>query len=122
MTSRPDGHDLPATLQALLGARVEEGGDGHLLWTGPMDRTCPYIKVQRTRYAVRRLILQEAWGRGLQGEVAASCGTARCVAPAHLLDEVGRRNTAALDVMLRALDQAMPALLQRAAATRAVAA
>ncbi|MFJ3793949.1 hypothetical protein [Kitasatospora sp. NPDC090091] len=120
---RPEpGSPLPATLRDLLANRTTATDDGHLIWTGPMDRTCPYIKAGRTRYAVRRLVLQEHWGRGLFGDVTTSCRIERCIAPDHLLDEVGRHNHDALDVMLAALDQAMPALLAREAAHRAVAA
>lgn len=100
---------LPDALLPLLADRVESTGD-HLLWTGPMDSTSPMVKTNGHRYRVRRLILAQVLGRTLVGEATASCAERRCVAPRHLLDEVGRRNTAALDLVLADLDQAMPAL------------
>lgn len=103
---------MTADLLRAIADRTQPAGD-HQLWTGPLDRTVPYIKANRRRLPVRRIVLGDALGREPIGEARATCDQPLCVAPGHLMDEVGRNNTAALEQILTALDQYMPALLAR---------
>jgi hypothetical protein len=108
-------HAIPEALTDLLAPNIVER-DGHLYWTGPVDRATPRIRLaDRRQVLVRRLILQHLWGREPIGPVRPACREELCVAPEHLADDVARRNTAAARLIIRSIEQAMPALLAREA-------
>lgn len=101
-------HPAPTHIQNLYNRTVPTP-EGHLIWGGPFDRSAPYAKLAGHKRPVRALLLQDRLGRPTIGDVTASCGIFACVAPDHALDRIGRHNTAALERMLNALDDAPPA-------------
>lgn len=80
-----DGLDN-AGLMARIRAKLADGPDGCLLWTGYIQLSYPQIRLTgggRT-WQVRRLLLAET-GTVVpkRSEVHNTCGNPRCVAPAH---------------------------------------
>jgi hypothetical protein len=70
--------------EALRASNAPTDG-GHLRWTGASDGT-PYVYFRRKRIAAARLAFELHHGRSPVGTIRPSCGTAGCLAGAHLAD------------------------------------
>lgn len=66
--------------------------DGHIWWTGCLSTSgTPRIRIDGKEVPARHSIFEKRAGRKAVGQVRADCGLVRCVAPAHLMDDIERR-------------------------------
>ncbi|RPE27346.1 hypothetical protein [Kitasatospora cineracea] len=95
---------MTLTLHAeTLYTRTRPAAGGHLLWTGPLHDDTPVLNLCGHQYPARDLFLQDHLPRPLVGAVTVTCEEPHCVAPGHLLDSLGRHNTAAIGPVLQHL-------------------
>jgi len=67
-------------------------GEGHVYWSGPGDpERAPRIRFHSSELAVTHVIYAQRAGRPPVGQVRPECSVKRCIAPAHLLDDLERR-------------------------------
>ncbi|WP_157164401.1 hypothetical protein [Streptomyces typhae] len=69
--------------------------DGHLEWTGEHAKASgtPIMRHKQGFYSPAALAFEIKHGREPQGYVKAHCGRAHCIAPDHVSDAAGRRQT-----------------------------
>ncbi|WP_432032762.1 hypothetical protein [Streptomyces antibioticus] len=90
--------DLPApkrprptsTIPQVLARHLQPYGDGHARWTGPQTGTKPELNAGGRRYSARRQAFAAHHGRTPEGRVTATCTEPRCIAGAHLADDIIR--------------------------------
>jgi hypothetical protein len=82
---------------AKFAALTQPTPDGHLVWTGSLDRYgCARFTHDRHEYSAGRLAFELRWGRPAVGPVRAGCDRAGCLLGDHLDDTLTRRAFAAI--------------------------
>lgn len=100
------GERRARTVAEALALHVHPYGDGHARWTGPTsyaDGTGqPQLWAQGRRYNPRAETFRVHHGRTPQGRIMTTCTELRCLAGAHLADQV-IRDAAELDAQYTAI-------------------
>ncbi|MBZ6258819.1 WhiB family transcriptional regulator [Streptomyces olivaceus] len=73
-----------------LALHIEQYGDGHARWTGPMAGRMAQLHAEHGRFNARRVVFEEHHGRPPVGRVRSNCGEQACIAGAHLIDNILR--------------------------------
>lgn len=91
LNARVFTNSTPYDEQIRRGCSRPDGG-GHVRWVGPgsPDRA-PRIRFHSREVAVTHVIFEQHHGKPPVGQVRPECGEKRCIAPTHLLDDLGRR-------------------------------
>ncbi|MFJ5804824.1 hypothetical protein [Streptomyces sp. NPDC093093] len=86
------GRPPEPSIAGSLAARSRDVGDGHREWTGAVNRGCPVMRIHGVRTTAYRAAWISVHGRPPVGYVAPGCGRPRCVAPAHMDDQLAREH------------------------------
>lgn len=78
------------TVEETLARYTEPYGDGHVRWSGPHSGRTPSLYAEGRRYNARHVAFRAHHGRNPAGHVQAGCPETRCMAGAHLTDDVLR--------------------------------
>ncbi|MFF0598082.1 Trp family transcriptional regulator [Streptomyces antibioticus] len=98
--ARPNGAQ---TIAEALARHVQPHGDGHARWTGPHSDGHPHLWSHGRNYNGRREIFRAHHGRDPQGPVTTTCDQPRCIAGAHLADDLTRQAARQLDATYTAI-------------------
>jgi len=89
-------------------ARFSSGPDkeGHTGWTGRRSRSSgvPVIRHLKVQLPASHVAFEQRTGRPPVGMVKAECGQDHCLTPAHVSDEIERRNVRGQERALYGLD------------------
>ena len=86
-------HAHVLTVEEKWQARTRPLADGHLEWTGQVDRHTgiPILRHPGSGSTAARIAFRIHNGREPRGHAKAGCGMRRCVAPAHQIDTADRK-------------------------------
>jgi uncharacterized protein YerC/transposase-like protein len=97
------GTRQPRTVEEGLTGAIEEYGDGHARWVGPVYRRSLQLHAEGRRLNARHVLFEQHHGRPPVGYVRSNCGDQACVAGAHLADDVLRSTTSESPMTVQAL-------------------
>ena len=86
-------HNNSTTKEAKLDRFTVAGTDGHTNWTGRLGTSgAPVIRHLKVQIPASHVAFELRTGRPPVGIVKAECGRDHCLTPAHVSDEIERRN------------------------------
>lgn len=83
----------PASLEDVFAAHVEDTGDGHARWNGPVAHQTPAVRFEGRMQSAYRVAFRLHHGREPVGQASPACGVPGCVAGGHVDDRPMRERT-----------------------------